>query len=510
MGNRKRIIMILCAVAAICAAAGFAALFFSNRPVSQPDPSDVTEIGTTLPQEETTALRSEDTLVFSEPSQQTVVSKESTFAFAGSCDGKLPLSCNGMQIPISENGLFTVEFVLGQGVNHFTFCYGTRTDEFFVEYGVDIVRAVGPQGLTAASSGMQVEILALAHKDAVLTARVGAAVIPMEATDRNAFTQSAGTKDYKTFVGVYTMPPAEASADLGEVTVTGTLNGETATMTGGTLRVLANAGEIAAEPQAVDPMQKYGSYYDGGTKGLLTPFSDHGRGSAMMCEVLKDKTETTPGYETADYSDPMFSPLCRGVFDYVNGMISYEDELMYVLASGRKIYVKDARLIPTGFILPENTLSADGVSSDSATTDFYIRTDWAVPTSFALSPQGYYTGHQGRRYNVTAFTAQYLDVTFYYTTGAAGSFSIPAGSVFSSMEWINNGNQSVTLRCYFAAGGKYYGAGLSLLSDGRYCLSVKKAAAQKTVILDPGHGGDRRWVFCSLNFLHVLHILSML
>ena len=431
-----------------------------------------------------------DSITFTTPTETYVTSYESAFSFAGSCDGNYTLSCNGETIPVTD-GLFTVEYVLSQGVNMFTFTYGSITKEFSVEYGIDIVRGVGPQGKTEAAAGTQIEILALAHKDAAVTAQIGGQTVALTATDRNAFTQSEGTRDYQTFAGLYTMPSLGQNTPLGNIVVTGVYGDKSETMTGGELYLIANNADIAARAAQIEQANNLVSFYANGNHGLYTAYVDSGNGAATICEILKDKTETTPASDSADYSDPQYSPLARGTFDYITSVVTYEDELMYVLASGRKVYAKDARLLSPGYTLPQNTLTASDAVSNGTTTDYYIRTAWAVPTSIALSPQGYYTGYQGRRYNVTAFTAQYLDITFYYTASAGGSFSVPNGDVVSSLQWINNGNNTVTLRCNLTRPGRYAGCSLSLTEDGRFKLSIRNInTGGKTVMLDPGHGGS--------------------
>ena len=444
----------------------------------------------TLPENYT--VQSEDSIQFSKPSSARVSSTESKYTFSGQCDQTYPLYCNGTEVPYSDLGIFTYECSLVQGENSFTFTYGSITKTFVVEYGIDIVRQVAPQGKTETTAGVAVEILALAHKDATVYAEVAGQRVSMVLTDRNAFQQSEGTQDYATFAGYYTMPAAASNMSLGNIVVYGLLDGKTASMQGGEVYLIADQTTILQQAAELEQQQNLISFYDAGSHGLLTGYTDSGNGTSLMCEILKDKTETTPASDANDYSSPLYTPLAKGTFDYVSGIVTYDDELTYILRSGRKVYAKDARLLSPGYALPVNTVSASEVVVTANTTDFYISTLWAVPVNGLLLPQNYYTGYQGRIYNVSAFTAEYLDITFYYTGTGTGEFTQPASDVISAMQWINNGDQTVTLRCYFAQPGKFYGYSVSLCEDGRFKLSIKNkhSATGKTVILDPGHGGS--------------------
>lgn len=438
------------------------------------------------------SIQGEDSISFKSPSSEYTVSNESKFTFSGTVMGNYPLSCNGQNIEYSDIGVFSCEFDLVQGVNTFEFTYGSISRVFTVEYGIDVIRQISPTGSTQASSGTVVEILALAHRDSVLYAYIGGKRIEMAPTGRNAFTQSEGTKDYITYEGFYTMPNLGSDASLGKVTVYGEYNGKKSSMTGGEILLLSDNTAIIAQAAQLEQQQNLASYYADGSHGLLTPFADNGQGTSIMCEILKDKTETTPAGDPNDYSCPLYTPLNKGTFDYVSGFVTYDDELMYILSSGRKVYAKDAKLLSSAYSLPSNTVSFSDSVQNAGSTDFYISTRWAVPVNVILAPQDYYKGYQSRVYNVTSFSAQFIDFIFYHTDSFSGSFNLPANDVVSSCQWINNGDGTVTLRMNLQRYGKFFGYSVSLCTDGRMKISVKNknSVNGKTVILDPGHGGS--------------------
>lgn len=445
----------------------------------------------TLPEAYT--WQKEDSLVFLRPETAEVKSVESRFTFSGTCDKKFPLSCNGADVPISDTGVFAVEYPLTNGANTFVFTYGSITKTFTVEYSAAILRQVAPQGITEAGPGATIEILVLANRNASLYANIGGQRVALTVTDRNAFQQSEGTKDYATFEGYFPMPSLSANTSLGQIQVVGSLNGETEEMFGGELRLIADNTSVAARAAEIEKQQNLISFYTTGGSGLLTPYADSGNGTAqMMCEILKDKTETTPASDPNDFSNPLYTPLPKGTFDYVTGIFTYEDELMYILASNRKVYAKDAKLLSPAFALPTNTVAASSVEQTANSTDFYFQTGWMPPVSVVLAPQPYYTGYQGRAYNVSDFTAEYLDITFYHSVSAGQPFSQTGSDVISGTEWIPQSDGTVTLRCYLRTPGKFYGYSVSLKEDGRIQLSIKnrRPSNGKTVILDPGHGGS--------------------
>lgn len=223
---------------------------------------------------------------------------------------------------------------------------------------------------------------------------------------------------------------------------------------------------------------------------LLTPEQSHGLGTASMCKVTADYAETTPADAQNDRSYPNYSTLCRGTYDYVTAEETYNDKGHYILASGRKIYAENASLIEDGYKMPMNELSATAVYVEN-TTDIYIKTKWAVPTSVSFEPQKYEIGYEGREWNLSEFTAEYMDIVFYYTDVAEGSFSFDSSRVIDDFEWID-GEDTVTLRLYLKWAGGVYGYSISLTESGYFKISLKNPPGGlngKRIVIDAGHGG---------------------
>lgn len=235
---------------------------------------------------------------------------------------------------------------------------------------------------------------------------------------------------------------------------------------------------------------------------LLTPYEDHGLGKARMCVLEDDKVETMPAGVDNDKSHPQYSPLLKGTVDYVTGFETFGDDkrLHYALQSGRKIAqessdktIRYATLLENGYKMPINTLEGMTAVTGSRSTDVYIKTNWLVPMNVTFEPQAYYVGYDSRPWNLKSFTAEYMDIVFYHTASASGSFSFGAGSVISRGEWIQNTDGTTTLRLFFREKGAFFGYDISMMSRGYFKLSLKNEStslAGKIVVLDPGHGGS--------------------
>lgn len=235
---------------------------------------------------------------------------------------------------------------------------------------------------------------------------------------------------------------------------------------------------------------------------LLTPYEDHGLGKARMCVLEDDKVETMPAGVDNDKSHPQYSPLLKGTVDYVTGFETFGDDkrLHYALQSGRKIAqessdktIRYATLLENGYKMPINTLEGMTAVTGPRSTDVYIKTNWLVPMNVTFEPQAYYVGYDSRPWNLKSFTAEYMDIVFYHTASASGSFSFGAGSVISRGEWIQNTDGTTTLRLFFREKGAFFGYDISMMSRGYFKLSLKNEStslAGKVIVLDAGHGAE--------------------
>lgn len=431
-------------------------------------------------------------LNISRPTSKKTVTNESTISFMGTADPAYPLYCNGAEIPKSSLGLFSVALQLRGGENEFTFTHNGISLTYTVTYQLDILSDIYPTGKTEASGGTIIPLSALAYKEAAVYAMVGQTKVELLPSEQNNFGQSAAPSDFVTFTGNFAMPVTAKQTNLGKVKFSASFNGVADSMTGGEIIVLpeldpANIGNTVQNPT------NFISLYTAKNLPLKTAYQNHGLGTALMCEILKDFAETTPADTADDKSSPLYRPLLKGTFDYVTSIATYDDEMHYILASGRKVYAKDVKLITNGSKLPANNLSVQS-SKTKDETEFIIKTDWLVPVSALISPQNYYTGYQSRTFNVQSFTGEYLDLTFYYTAAATGSFNVRGSDVIQSAKWVNVGvNNTATLRLQLKTAGNFYGYALTVTDNGEYKITVKNrdtGMKNKVIFLDAGHGGD--------------------
>ena len=137
------------------------------------------------------------------------------------------------------------------------------------------------------------------------------------------------------------------------------------------------------------------------------------------------------------------------------------------------------------------------VNYGSGETRFTLGASWRIPYTLRLLPQSY-GDEASQDYNITSFTAEYVDITFAYTADVTGTPDLSSSAVFRSAEWINNGNNTMTLRLYLRKTGVFNGYSVYwdgsnitfTFQDPQSLASGSKPLAGKRIVIDPGHGGD--------------------
>lgn len=225
---------------------------------------------------------------------------------------------------------------------------------------------------------------------------------------------------------------------------------------------------------------------------LLTPDTNHNLGKSAMISVKKDYAEMTPANVNNMKSYPLMSPFIKGTYDYVTKSAAIGGEFVYGLKSGANIKAEDVNYISSGYIMPDNTVTFTGLVSEEK-TDIYLKTLWQVPMCVQFKPQKYFTGYDNRPYNLSEFTAEYMEVQFSHTVSGSGEIKFPSNSIFSSASWSTaNSTKVTTLRLNFAEAGEFYGYDLSS-ENGYIKISAKNkipSVKGKTIVIDPGHGGS--------------------
>ena len=232
----------------------------------------------------------------------------------------------------------------------------------------------------------------------------------------------------------------------------------------------------------------------------LTPDEKHNSSTKVkFCRVKSYCAETLPASPVNDRSNPLYSPLMKGTYDYVkSGPVKdgASGNEFYVLASGRRVYTDNVKVF-TGYKMPYNNAQLrNHITYDADSTKIYLALDWRVPFNVTINPQKYESGYDGREFNIKEgkFTGKYIDFVFDYTTSANGELTFPESDTIKSCEWImDKEDKTATLRIHFRKQGEFYGYSATYNKNNFLVISIKEPTEKlkgRTIALDPGHGGD--------------------
>ena len=441
-----------------------------------------------------------DTLKVTAPSKTTYTTNESGVSFQGSADPNFPLTINGETIELSEHGFFSQDYTLNPGVNTFTLSHKGKTVTYKVTYKVVVLQSMTPTSDMAFDGGGSLILNAVARKGATVIATVGSTKINMTEAPSKEDESSEEDSAFVNYSGVFQLPDAlpGKTQNLGAVKVTASYNGLTESKTGGTITV--NAAETSFLPDVPLP---------GTLDGIQTLSPTLGQGekvtSGPVVVVTAEYAEAFLGSTEDDYSRPYISQLPKGTTDCFVKKVPNSDpnKSYYLLASGRRVYQKDAQLFASEEF-NANVLETPAVKVSKSHTMLTVSPQWRIPFNVKLAPQKYSNDSLTSRPNYsirnTGLTADYVDVTFYYVSsvGAAPDFS--DSPLIRSAEWIQEGDTAWTLRLHLRHKGAFYGFSEVWDNDGNLHLSFLNPAdiasnpagsrlEGVSILLDPGHGG---------------------
>ena len=227
-----------------------------------------------------------------------------------------------------------------------------------------------------------------------------------------------------------------------------------------------------------------------------TPHISSGFTGNQMCVVTNNFADTWPLISGDDTYVPYYTPLINGTMDYVTAASEAYNEddgemvYFYELSSGRKVKRESVQLIAQQN-LAKNNISVVSSASQGGALTIKLRTDWKVPYAFTYNPQNYYSAG-GKKYHVTSFGANYLQMTFYHTSSASGSIDASGSNVISSASWnVSGDTATLTMPLRFA--GKYYGYSIEYDINGYMVITIHnkpQTLSGSVILLDPGHGGN--------------------
>ncbi len=416
--------------------------------------------------------------------------------FTGTGAAGKKITCN--RKPLTTAGAFTATEKLQAGENTFRFFSAGKTLTYRVYNNAEIIYSYYPQEDTRIPAGDMLYVTAVCLDGAKVTCTLNGQFYDM--TKSYTLETTDIPQGYRLYsCGIKLTGSREDDIDLGSVIISAFLNDTTETVTAGAVTVsgseqsgfFTNLGNIFSPTPAAQssPVQKN---YSG-----VSPFRDNGLGKAILCRILNDSTEQLGLLNEKDTYHADASVLTAGTIDYLESMdVSEKGYLRYKLRSGITVYGVNCELISNAYVLPNNNIVVDHVDdSNSSATDIVFKTDWLSPITVKCSPQKYSRGYSGYSYNISSFTAEYVDVKFFY----AGDFynssllSFAADSVFSHAELYKEGETNLILRLYLKKPGQFYGFNISRNEIGQVVISFKKHANAslqgKTIMLDAGHGG---------------------
>ena len=376
-------------------------------------------------------------LAVTKPERNTFTTTEMTVTFTGASDPNSLVTINGETITTDASGYFTLQKDLQGGENRFNIFHKEKTVTYNITRLVEIVKDVMPQGTLRADGSMDITITALAYHDAQVSAYINNTSIPMQ-IDESMVDEASRDSNYKLFVGVYTAPPATANEqNLGAISVTGSWQGETKTLSGATVIINRRA-----------------RIEDG-----------------VPIVVVADQAKTYPANTLDNIPSNTHYPLPKGAMDYAVG-----DEITYVvagttykyfvLASGLRVESKDIRAVDdyaSGNVIESFTLKVENGFT-------YVTLPMAQQVSYTFQYKG-----------------DNVVVVFHNTVRSPASKELAENPLFTNAVWSNNNTLELKMvRTGGFMGYKgYYEDGKLVLRFNNPPSSIRSAR----IAIDPGHGG---------------------
>lgn len=446
------------------------------------------------------------------------------------CSTLFPVYVNGKKEGAPSSSLYALHTGLHSGKNEITISQNGTEIKYFAQYdpvpSSPLVTFVIPDGEIRVKGGSTVDITVGGHVMSKITATLSGQTVQLKKS-------SEDYGDYTTFSASFIMPEAADSEQaLGKIYFTASADGmEDETYSGADVTVLA-AGESAevqqkaqqertapvtlksdnASPDSPDtpsapssPSQQ-GSAVTEAPRGInyygtptTAPSQVQADKSAIskVCMVKSPYAETRPLTPLSNTYVPTFNTLPYGTLDTVIDTASCTESgttnEYYVLRSGRMVPAEDCSILEN-CVLSDNSLTLNSCTADGDGITLNLSSTWRVPFAVGIQPQGYKSGYEGKQFNISSFTANRLDITFFYTPVATGSVDVSASDIVSTCALNSDPSSKLTtLSFFFRSTGKFYGYSVGYNSDGTMYIKISdnvKPLSGSVILLDPGHGGS--------------------
>ena len=474
--------------------------------------------------------------------------EQSVITFRGSSSPAYDLLCNGQKLKVAKTGDFSVDCNLNPGSNTIKFEHKGKTYTYNVTYKIKLLKSVSPQKDITVPGGMQIEVSAVALKDAALTVSFNGKTYKMSEApaiegdeDNSPDTES----DFTTFTATLETPASTTSVQkLGSYKVSAKYKTLSESLTGASVNV--SAKELPPPPpptteppatetttqeptnpsqESTDSNESTSGSSDESTSSdvsvapsdLLERYyytKDYGLGTAKICEIIDDYVETYPGNTTSTFSVPDCSPLLKGTVDYVTASAEYDGDTYYILSSGVKVpilreerlasgtegKITHLKIVESGYIMPSNSIKVVSSNCNNGKTVITLDMNRSVAFNAKLLGQKYGL-YNGRPVTVSSLNCTALEITFSDTVSASGDISF-MNSVCKSAKWTSDKNtKTVTLTLTLAQAGKFYGFHYEYNDNGMLVITLShkpSSLSGATIMLDPGHGGIDPGAACAV------------
>ena len=436
------------------------------------------------------------TLTF--PPKTNYTTTTSNVTLQGGGDKNFPLLLNGKEIELTEHGFFTLNTTLKVGVNKFEFSHKGTKKVYTITFKQTLIETVSPATNMSVDGGNPFVISVVARKGSTVTATLDKTTVTLKPTDLKEDESGNAPSEFQEYKGSFTLPNGSVGQTkaLGAVTIKASYNGLSESKTGGKITVKA-----LPVPTTVPNIS-----VPAGTV-IPSPVDD-----TKIITIQSDYAESfSGGTAIDDFSRPYNSYLPKGTKDYwvrtvYNGSLSY-----YLLASGKRVYCKDATIL-SGGVLTATPLKNGAVSISQTHTIFSFDTAYAIPVYAYTSGQKYYkddkSGKETPHYGLERYqqTTTHINLEFHYLSEVPALPDISQSPLFSKAQWIAGPtSQSFVLQLTLKKTGAFYGVSTKWEGN-RLTISFlnpanisKNPAAEKLkgvrILLDPGHGAsnDKPW-----------------
>ena len=419
-----------------------------------------------------------------------------------------PFILNSSEHYTDNTGSKKITLQLDEGENVFVFNLNGESLSYKTTYTFDgeLIESMFPSDVLSVSPGEEIEVMVVAYSKSEVTVKLGTQQFEAQAQEKERPCYTAFTAKIK-------MPSSlEELSSVGAITVVATCNGESVQKKGAVIKASegvtfnqTTSVQQTTEKAEIDNYIPFIPEGSGMTNKVTTaPYTppvtikpSQGEISRKMCVVTLPYADTFRPVAGDDTFVPFFTTLTQGTMDYIVGesqAYNSEDDKMldfYDLASGRKVKKEAVQVVETA-PYKDNTMSVISCTAEKGSLNIRIKTDWKVPYDLKYSPQNYFAAY-GKLYNVSSFTADTVEFTFYNTVSAQGNIDVEGSNVLSSASFnASSSDKTAKLTLKLRNAGEYYGSSISYDKNGDMIITVKNkplSLSGAVIMLDAGHGG---------------------